>query len=681
MVQHTRSDILTDNRNAKTGFIWRMRGSIVNKLRHFFAKAAAAQGIVLLSTALIVQGVYANPVLDNVAAGNVSVQQTATTTTVNQASQQAILNWRSFNIGAQEATHFAQPTGGIALNRINPTQGASQIYGMLTATGRIILVNPAGIYFGPGSYVNVGGMIATTSNISDQNFLKGNLLFDQASPYAGASIINAGTIIAAQHGLIALVGQNVSNSGTIQANLGRVTLATGDVYTVDLSGNQLINFAVGHTTSRSGSVTNTGKLIANGGTIAVSAEQSSGVLDNVINMGGEAIAHSVHQHNGEIILSGDQNGGVVHVTGKLIASGKHKHQTGGTVDVTGYDILLDSNSLIDVSGDAGGGNVNVGGNMHGAGPLPNANALIMEPGATINANAITNGNGGQVVLWSNNYTNTTGNISAMGGSQSGNGGFIETSSKNYLDVNGISVNTSAVAGDTGTWLLDPTNIYIATNQASATAGNAGAGIPGMTGTDTSINTSTPPNFLASGAVQDSLLLISTLTSGTGLGGASNVSISTTNGSGTGAGNIYLLNTLTWATARTLTLTAANNIVLGAAVTTGAAGSALILNAVGSVTQTAGINGSGSVTKQGAGTFTASQTNGYTGGTTISAGIFDAQNSSAIGTGSISVTSGAALQLDGSGISINIPITLMTVSLAPPMVSARPVPVMPPPRVS
>src|SRR5208282_294268 len=107
--------------------------------------------------------------------------------------------------GKQQATHFIQPAGGIALNRISPTQGASQIYGVLTATGRIILVNAAGIYFGPSAYVNVGGLIATTADISDRNFLNGIYQFTKVPGYSGA-IINEGQIIAAQHGLIALLG-------------------------------------------------------------------------------------------------------------------------------------------------------------------------------------------------------------------------------------------------------------------------------------------------------------------------------------------------------------------------------------------------------------------------------------------------------------------------------------------
>jgi filamentous hemagglutinin family protein len=102
--------------------------------------------LTLAATVIFTSAVFANPVLDNVAAGQATVQQTPGNTVIHQTSDRAILNWQSFNIGAGESTHFQQPAGGAALNRINPTMGASQIYGRLTATGQIVLVNPAGIY-------------------------------------------------------------------------------------------------------------------------------------------------------------------------------------------------------------------------------------------------------------------------------------------------------------------------------------------------------------------------------------------------------------------------------------------------------------------------------------------------------------------------------------------------------
>ncbi|HEX4044049.1 MAG TPA: filamentous hemagglutinin N-terminal domain-containing protein, partial [Gammaproteobacteria bacterium] len=404
----------------------------------------------LLSIACLSTPVFANPVGGQVAAGSAVIQQAPNTTTINQSSQKAIINWQSFNINQQETTHFQQPAGGVALNRINPSNGVSEIYGHLTASGRIVLINAAGIYFGPSAYVNVGGIIVSTADLSDQNFLNGIYHFTQSSSYAG-SIMNAGQIIAANHGLVALIGSNVTNTGLIDANVGHIVLASGNAFTMTFAGNDMIGFSVDEKLLKAGvdqngnplrtGVRNTGKLSANGGHILVTADSAQGVLDNAIDMQGIAEAKSVGMSNGEIILEGE--GAPVEVSGKLIASGKKSGETGGTVKVLGTDVALTGNASIDVSGDVGGGEVLIGGNAHGAGPELNADYTYVAPGVTINANAINAGNGGKVVVWSNLGTQFYGSIFAEGGAVSGNGGWVETSSKNFLDVNGGAVNTLA----------------------------------------------------------------------------------------------------------------------------------------------------------------------------------------------------------------------------------------------
>lgn len=541
------------------------------------------QALLGLAAVFFTTALFANPVLDHIAGGQVSLQQTQNNLTVNQTSQKAIINWQSFNIGQQEATHFQQPAGGIALNRINGAQGASQIYGTLTATGEIILMNPAGIFFGPSAYVNVGGLIATTANISDQQFLQGQYQFTQVPNYSGA-VINEGQIIAAQNGLVALIAPGVINHGLIQANLGHVVLASGEAFTMSFAGNDLINFTIDQKTTAPGhdpngqaltdGVLNTGSLIANGGTINVTAQAAAGVLNNVINMQGIAQAQSVGVQNGEIILSGDPNGGVVNVAGRLDASGKGAGQTGGNVKVTGYDILVDSPSVMDVSGDAGGGSILIGGNAHGVGTLSNANATVLMPGTQLIANALTNGDGGQIVLWSDQVTKAYGSLSARGGASSGNGGWIETSG-HYLDVNGIQIDTRAPSGQMGTWLLDPTNIYIANNQANATTA-------GMSGVDNSASTGvgvSPETFAATGAVQDSLLTTSDLVAALA---STDVVVTTTNGAGTGAGNIIVVDPISWSANTNLSLQAANDMTISSAITGSGLGSSLTLQAGGTI---------------------------------------------------------------------------------------------------
>ncbi|HSW93044.1 MAG TPA: filamentous hemagglutinin N-terminal domain-containing protein [Gammaproteobacteria bacterium] len=489
----------------------------------------------------------ANPAGGVVAAGDATIYHGLTTTVIHQTTNKAIINWQSFNIAAHETTNFRQPSSSaVMLNRINPAQGVSQIYGHLNANGRIILVNQAGIYFGPGSFVNVGGIIASTSNISNENFLAGKYIFDEASPYAG-SIINEGSIIAKDNGLVALIGTGVSNSGLIQAKLGNVVLASGNKFTMDFNGDQLINFTVDEATGVAGKdrngnllkngIKNTGKIIANGGTILVTARVAKNVLDNVINMKGIAMARSVGKHNGVIILSAGD--GTLKVSGRLDVSSR-KDQ-GGTIKVLGDRVQIESHAVLNASGKTGGGEILIGGNAHGAGPEQNASYTYIGPNVTIFADALDKGNGGKVVVWSDQGTGFYGTIFARGGASGGNGGFVETSGKAYLDAMGM-VDASAKAGLPGQWLLDPFNVTITT---TTTNGAFDSGNP---------NTYTPTanNGTANAA-----------TINASLNGGTSVTI-TTGSTGAQAGNITVSSAIlknAGLTTPTLTLNAAGTITI------------------------------------------------------------------------------------------------------------------------
>ncbi len=631
-----------------------------NTIKKFLLTKSFDAFIFALSMLCVTSTVYANPVGGQVVAGSATITSpNAATVQVNQVSDKAIVNWESFNVSPSEQVNFQQPNASsMILNRINPYQGVSEIYGRITANGQIWLVNPAGIYFGPSSRIDVAGILATTAGISNQDFMAGNFHFVQSPDWNGA-IINEGFIKTAQAGLVALVGSGVVNNGYIEANVGTVVLAAGSEFTVHFSGNNLIEFTVDKevlkpardrygNTLKDG-VKNMGTIVANGGKIAITAHTASKILDHAINMSGIVEAKSVGIKNGVIILGAGKKG-KVSVTGKMIASGKKSGEKGGAIYITGRQIKLAKNALIDVSGDRGGGEVFIGGGYRGQNAaIQNAKNTWIGSDVKIMADAISNGDGGKVIAWADIKTHFYGSISAHGGQFGGDGGFVETSGKKYLEVNNSFVDLRAHNGKTGTWLLDPTNIYIALNQASATTA-------GMTGTDDTANIGST-TFQATGAIKDSLLTTGTLTSALA---SANVVVTTTNAGGIGLGNITIVDPVSWASANTLTLTAANNITINADITTGSVGSSLILNAVGDVTQTAVIGGSGGLTKQGAGTLTLSQNNTYTGTTTITTGIVKVQNNAALGlaTAGTSIASGAAIEIDGSGLVIAEPITSM-----------------------
>ncbi|MBT3065380.1 YDG domain-containing protein [Rhodoferax sp. U11-2br] len=397
----------------------------------------------------------AAPTGGQVTAGSGSVSQSGTTTTVTQSSQNLSLSWSSFNTTSNETVNFIQPsTSSIAVNRISDTS-ATQFYGQLNANGQVYLINPNGILFGAGSQINVGGLVASTLNISDASLTSATRNF---SGTGSGSIINQGTINAANGGYVALIGNTVSNAGTINATAGAVALGAGNDVTLSFSGDSLVKLQVNQSTLNN-LAENGGLIKADGGAVWLSAGAKDAVLASVVNNTGIIEARSVQNVNGAIVLEAGSAGSATN-SGTLAATGANAGETGGTVKVLGGTVKLAAGSVIDVSGDSGGGTSLVGGNFLGTGTEQNAKKTTVEAGASIKADAITTGNGGNVAVWSDGTTQFNGTITARGGSTSGNGGEVETSGKLLNIKASASVNTAATHGKRGNWLLDPDDITI-----------------------------------------------------------------------------------------------------------------------------------------------------------------------------------------------------------------------------
>lgn len=495
--------------------------------------------------------------------GQVVVPGSATINTGNSANyvvtqhgDKAIINWDSFSIGAGNSVRFVQPgANSVVLNRVTGND-LSRIFGTLSSNGQIFLVNPNGVYFAPGASLDVGGLLATTLNIRDSDFLAGRYLFTRGDAAARAEVINAGLIRAREGGYVVLAGDYAANRGVIEARLGTILLGSANQMTLDIHGDSLVSYAMNerNLTELAG-VANSGQLMADGGRVVMTAMTARSLTGAAVNNSGLIQARGVEDKGGAVYLLADN-----------------------------ADIALGSGSNIDVSGAKGGGTVLVGGNWQGSGSEVQASNVSMAADTRIKADATDSGDGGKVVLWSTGATDFKGSISARGGANGGDGGNVEVSGKKLLGFAG-TVDTRAPQGKTGTLLLDPTNITISTAADTAISCSAG------TCSDT-------------GSIGTSNLNITTLQAA--LAG-SNVLVTTSSG-GTADGNITIQNALAWSSGNMLTLQAANQILINATVTStidattgGALNGTLVLNAGNGVTQSAAVRVANLLLK-GGGTF-------------------------------------------------------------------------------
>ena len=207
------------------------------------------------------------PTGGRVVVGSGQVQQSSNLLIVNQSSQRLGMDWQSFNIGSGATVEFRQPgASSIALNRVVGNSG-SEIYGRLRANGQVFLTNPNGVLFAPGAQVDVGGLVASTLDLSQRDFANGNFIFKAEG--SNGTVVNQGALRASAGGYLALFGNRVDNQGDISVDAGAVVLASGRAATVSISGSGLISAVI--TPGAAGSVSNSGSILADGGVVRMSA--------------------------------------------------------------------------------------------------------------------------------------------------------------------------------------------------------------------------------------------------------------------------------------------------------------------------------------------------------------------------------------------------------------------------
>ena len=373
--------------------------------------------------------------------GQATFQQDGANWTITTATDRTVINWDSFGVDQGAQMHFAQPNAGSSvLNQVLGAQ-ASHINGMLTSNGSVYLFNPNGIVIGPAGIIQVADFVASTLPVSTAEFLAGgDMNFKGVSL---ASIENYGKIEAIG-GDIYLIASNVVNKGALKALTGSANLVAGGDVLLTQDHHIFVRPS----------------LLTDGMGIGV---ENSGVID-------AAIARL--QADGNMYALAINNIGVVRATGSVIADGRVLLQSedglvvnsgslaartvgadgstvGGEIQVLGEDVAITGSATIDASGDMGGGRILIGGDRQGANPaVLNAATTSVGPDAVVAANALVAGDGGTVIVWSDNSTTVNGAISAVGAG-GGSGGFVETSG-GVLNIDGLDL----ALGAGGTLLID-----------------------------------------------------------------------------------------------------------------------------------------------------------------------------------------------------------------------------------
>jgi filamentous hemagglutinin family protein len=371
-----------------------------------FARATA--GVLGTATPLLA---LANPTGGQVVGGSATIHNVGPNgTVINQASQNAIINWQQFNVGANQYVQFVQPnSSSVVLNRVIGGN-ASQIFGDIRANGQVFLVNSNGIYFAPGASLDAQGVVASTLDIDNSDFMAGRYVFSKAAGSDSAGVDNQGQIHVGRGGYVVLAGDYAQNQGSIDAQFGKVYLAAGNAATLTLDGQQLISYTVDSATlSRLAGVNNSGEITALGGSVVMTADVANALTATAVNNTGVISARSVSDHGGEIVL--EATGGDIYNSGKLDASAAQAGVAGGTVvlHADGRTELAPA-SNIDTSGDgAKGGFIDLSGHD------------LRVRGF------VTAGKGGEILLDPANINIIAGNVSGAGAgaTNSVGTGFIE----------------------------------------------------------------------------------------------------------------------------------------------------------------------------------------------------------------------------------------------------------------
>ena len=410
----------------------------------------------------------ANPAGQQVVNAQATFNAAGSTLTITNTPG-AVINWQSFSIGASELTKFVQQNASSAV--LNRVVGAdpSSILGQLQSNGKVFLINPSGIVFGQGARIDVGGLVASTANISNADFLAGKLKF-QAGAVQG-NVSNQGAINAASGGTVLLIGKDVSNSGIIQAPNGQIMLAAGT--TVEVIDTTTPGVKVVFTADAN-KAENLGTLTAQNVNMAGALLRNKGIVNaNQVSRDGQ----------GRVVFSATRS--VTLESGSTITA---NGTAGGSITMTaGNDIKVEGNTLTQANGNAGpGGTISLKsteGNINiDAGALIQANGASSATGAAL---AVPNPGqaGGFIAIQSvKGSTTVAGSLEARGNGAAAGAG-VTGAAAGGATVTATGTASAAITGNAdgastatgGTVHLLGTNVALVGNATVDASGTDGGG--------------------------------------------------------------------------------------------------------------------------------------------------------------------------------------------------------------
>jgi filamentous hemagglutinin family protein len=174
-------------------------------------------------------------------AGNVGFSQVGNNVlNITTGANSSIANFDTFSVGSNATVNISQPGNNSFLLGKVLGGSLSQIDGTIAGTGNFFLLNPAGVLLSRTASINLNSFLASTLNITNQDFLNGNFVFRALNGIPTGAIVNDGLINASSS--VVFLGNAIKNTGTI--NAGQVHLAVGEHVTLVLGNNIVSNVIV-----------------------------------------------------------------------------------------------------------------------------------------------------------------------------------------------------------------------------------------------------------------------------------------------------------------------------------------------------------------------------------------------------------------------------------------------------